>query len=343
MIPTGGRPSVELMMAVWSPGFYRVEDYARKVEGLAARTPDGIALEVESTRKNRWRIATKGRAKVVVSYRLTCDRRSVTMNWVAPDLIVLNGAASFVTFAEPDRRRTPHEVRLELPPGCQQSATAMAPAPDGRPDHYRAADYDTLVDSPIVAGKLSIHEFAVEGSRHLLVDAGEAGRWDGALAARNLEKMVRETRRFWGFLPFRALCLPQRVRPGGRRARAQGLDPADRRERGLGTPAGIRAMAIVRQSRIFSRFQREAAAAGRAGPVRLREPAVDQEPVDRRGADDVLRRPDHHPRRAGDARGVPGDAVVAHRAAPELTRPAGAVARGRVAGRLGLRHFGRGP
>ena len=40
-IPTGGRPSIELMMAVWSPGFYRVEDYARKVEDLSARTPDG--------------------------------------------------------------------------------------------------------------------------------------------------------------------------------------------------------------------------------------------------------------------------------------------------------------
>ena len=125
------------------------------------------------------------------------------MNWVAPDLVVLNGAASFLTFAEPDRRRRPHEVWLELPPGCQQSATALPPAPDGRPNHYRAADYDTLVDSPIVAGKLSIHEFEVEGSRHLLVDAGEAGQWDGDVAVRNLEKMVRETRRFWGFLPFR--------------------------------------------------------------------------------------------------------------------------------------------
>ncbi len=79
----------------------------------------------------------------------------------------------------------------------------MPPAADGRPNHYRAADYDTLVDSPIVAGKLSIHEFEVEGSRHLLVDAGETGQWDGVLAARNLERMVRETRRFWGFLPFR--------------------------------------------------------------------------------------------------------------------------------------------
>jgi predicted metalloprotease with PDZ domain len=48
-----------------------------------------------------------------------------------------------------------------------------------------------------------MHEFDVEGSRHLLVDAGEVGSWDGALAAKKLESMVRETRRFWGSLPFR--------------------------------------------------------------------------------------------------------------------------------------------
>ena len=153
-VPTEGRPAVELMMAVWSPGFYRVEDYAKKVEGVSARSPGRHgAAPSKATRKNRWRIDNKGGApKVVVSYRLTCDRRSVTMNWVAPDLIVLNGAAAFVTTRRARRRRRPHEVRLELPPGCRRSATAMAPAPDGLPDHYRAGDYDTLVDSPIVAG-----------------------------------------------------------------------------------------------------------------------------------------------------------------------------------------------
>jgi hypothetical protein len=30
------------MMAVWSPGFYRVEDYAKRVQGLSARTTDEI-------------------------------------------------------------------------------------------------------------------------------------------------------------------------------------------------------------------------------------------------------------------------------------------------------------
>ena len=33
--------SIEIMMAVWSPGFYRVEGYADQVENLEARTTDG--------------------------------------------------------------------------------------------------------------------------------------------------------------------------------------------------------------------------------------------------------------------------------------------------------------
>ena len=126
-IPTGQRPTVELRMAVWSPGFYRVEDYARNVHDLTVIRPDGTELRVEQT-KNRWLIHDAGPwATVAVSYRLTCDRKSVTQNWVSDDLIVLNGAASFVTLA--GQPNWPHEVHLDLPAGCKRSITAMAPAP----------------------------------------------------------------------------------------------------------------------------------------------------------------------------------------------------------------------
>ncbi len=212
-IPTGQRATVELMMAVWSPGFYRVEDYAKNIRNLSVTRPDGTQLAVEQT-KNRWLIHDAGPwATVSVSYRLACDRKSVTSNWVGDDLIVLNGAATFVTLV--GQPSLPHEVRLELPPKCKRSITAMAPAPDGLPDHYRAEDYDTLVDSPIVAGDLSIHEFEVAGSKHILADAGEVGPWDGEKASRNLEKMVRETHRFWGFLPFQRYVFLNVFRAGG--------------------------------------------------------------------------------------------------------------------------------
>ncbi len=212
-IPTGRRASIELMMAVWSPGFYRVEDYANRVQGLAARIPDGRTLEVEQTRKNRWRIQTGGAPGVIVSYRLLCNGRSVTANWVGDDLLVLNGAATFITLAEQARR--PHEVRLELAPKWKRAMTGLDAAPGGLPNHFRAADYDTLVDSPIVAGDLAVREFDLDGSKHYVVDAGEAGQWDGERAAQDLEKIVRETRRFWGFLPFKKYVFLNVFRQGG--------------------------------------------------------------------------------------------------------------------------------
>ena len=40
-IPTGKSASIDVMMPVWSPGFYRVEDYASRVQDVTALTPDG--------------------------------------------------------------------------------------------------------------------------------------------------------------------------------------------------------------------------------------------------------------------------------------------------------------
>ena len=212
-VPTARRDSVEMMMAVWSPGFYREERYASRLRDFTARAPDGTPLRVEQPTSNRWRIFTGGRPSVVVSYQLACQERSVTTNWVDDTLAVLNGAPTFVTLVENAHR--PHEVRLQLAGLWKQSMTSLEPAPDGIPNHYRARDYDELVDSPIVAGDLAVHEFEVGGSRHFLVNAGNAGQWDGAKAARDLQTIIEQHRRFWGTLPYKRYVFLNLFRRGG--------------------------------------------------------------------------------------------------------------------------------
>ena len=212
-IPTGNQPFIETMMPIWTPGFYRVEDYAARVEGISAHTSDGRALTIDQPKKNRWRIQTNGAARVIVSYRLLCNGRSVTTNSVSDDLAILNGGAAFVTLVEQIHR--PNEVRLELPAKWKGSMSGLDLASDGNPNHYKAEDYDTLVDSPIVAGNLAIHEFDIEGSKNYVVDAGAVGQWDGNLAATDLEKIVRENRRFWGFLPYKKYVFLNIFRAGG--------------------------------------------------------------------------------------------------------------------------------
>src|SRR5262249_45074083 len=211
--PTGGRASIALMMPVWTPGFYRVENHAGKVQDLAARAPGGEALTVTQHQKNRWTVQTGGARKVVVSYKLKCESKSVTTNWVGDDMAVLNGAATFLTLVETGPR--PHDVRLELAANWKQSMTGLDAAPGGKANPYPAADFDTLVDSPIVIGNLDVHEFDVAGSKHLVVNAGDFAGWDANKATADLAKLVEEHRRTWGFLPFKRYVFICVFRQGG--------------------------------------------------------------------------------------------------------------------------------
>jgi predicted metalloprotease with PDZ domain len=212
-IPTGGRASIDLMLPIWTPGYYVVEDYAARVQNLAARGPGGETLAVSKPKPNRWQIETAGAPVVNVSYTLVAQGRSVTSNWVDADLGVINGGAAFVTLAESARR--PHDVRLEMPASWKRSISGLEPAPGGQANHYRAADFDTLADSPIVAGDLTLTEFVVDGSTHVVADAGQHAQWDSRAGAAKLEKMVGEARTFWGFLPFKRYVFLNVFRQGG--------------------------------------------------------------------------------------------------------------------------------
>ncbi len=195
-IPTAGRPQVELMMAVWTQ--YVIREYAKNLEAVTARTTGGQPLAIEKSRKNRWRIETGGADPVMVSYRVYCHVMSVQDDWVDGEFALLNGAPTFLTLAEHAAR--PHDVRLILPPAWRISMTGMPAA--GGPHHYRAPDYEALVDSPIVAGNPAIHEFEVERKPHFLVDIGEDGVFDGARAAGSLTRIVEADARLWGGLPY---------------------------------------------------------------------------------------------------------------------------------------------
>ena len=211
--PTSGRAAIDLMMPVWSPGYYRVEPYAEHVDRVTARTAAGIDLGVERTQPNRWRVQTGGASIITLSYRVFGNERTVTTNEIGADYGVINGAPTFITLAESGSR--PHEVHLELPARWPRAVTGLEAAGDGQPNHFRAPDYETLVDSPILAGHLDVHEFTVAGRRHDVAAAGNTAGWDGDSATRDLARYVDEVYRFWGFLPYDHYSFLLLFRPGG--------------------------------------------------------------------------------------------------------------------------------
>ncbi len=195
-----GQPAIELMMAVWTPGSYLVREYERHVEGVTAKAPDGAALVVTKSQKNRWRIDAKGAPRVTVTYKVYGREMSVRTNWVESRFALLNGAPTFLTLVERGTTR-PHLVTLVLPAAWKTSVTSLAPVA-GEPHRYRAASYDELVDSPILVGNPTVHRFEVGGKPHVLANEGEAGVFDGTRAAADIARIVAEHERFWGSLPY---------------------------------------------------------------------------------------------------------------------------------------------
>jgi predicted metalloprotease with PDZ domain len=198
--PTGGKPEVELMLPVWSPGSYLVREYARNVEELRAATEGGAPLEAEKVAKNRWRVATLGNPWIVVRYGIYGRELSVRTNFVNQSFALVNGPATFLTLAGAENR--PYRVTVVPPPGWARVVTPLelAPAPAG--PSYEAADYDELVDSPLYLGNAEVLPFAVEGKEHRLVNDGGQGAWDGPRSAADLEKVVRTQAAFWGVVPY---------------------------------------------------------------------------------------------------------------------------------------------
>ncbi len=196
--PTGRRPQVELMMAVWTPGSYLVREYQRHVENLVA-TSDGKTLLVAKPVKNRWRIETGGAATVTVTYRVYGREMTVRNNWVESGFAMLNGAPTFITLA--DKTPRPHEVRLDLPAAWKGSATPLMPIA-GQPHSYRADDFDTIIDSPIVVGNPVVKTFEVDGKRHHLVLEGDPSLFDADRAAADVKKIVEAGKGVMGRLDY---------------------------------------------------------------------------------------------------------------------------------------------
>lgn len=202
--PTDGA-DLELMMAVWTPGSYLVREFARHVERFEAHSGDR-ALDFEKVSKNRWRIDTSGLGpddEIEIRYRVYCRELTVRTNFVDSSFAILNGAPTFLVPADTDGPApASYQIQVELPDGWQRT---VSPLPEVAPHTYRAADYDTLVDSPLYAGNGTVKRFDVAGVPHLLLDhpaQDEASPWDSDRAAADTEKIVRAQRELWGHLPY---------------------------------------------------------------------------------------------------------------------------------------------
>src|ERR1051325_7775044 len=76
--------SVSVSMPAWSPGMYRIENYARNVQDFRATDTRNQSLQWQKTDKQTWRIAKANADDIQVRYKVYSTALSDDMADVAP-------------------------------------------------------------------------------------------------------------------------------------------------------------------------------------------------------------------------------------------------------------------
>ena len=184
-----------LQLPTWRTGRYQILNQADNLRQLSA-TLDGKAVVLSKVDKSRWQLASKVAGKLVVTYQIYGNALAERLLHIDDSHLFMD--ASGALMYSPDSRQQPVEVRLQLPSNWRAYSGMQAVAEN----HFRAANYDVLVDSPIEAGINSAYDFQVDGRHYQLVIWG-AGNYDGQQMARDLEKMVVASQAIWQGYPFK--------------------------------------------------------------------------------------------------------------------------------------------
>lgn len=155
---------LRLQLPTWAPGWYTIENYAKNILRFTVTDAKGARLQPMMTRKQTWRVDTKGINRIKVEFDYRADILALNQAKIAKDFAFFTGIELFL-MAEGHRDR-PSTVRFELPSGWK---IISAMKETSEPNTFTASDYDALVDAPTEMGRFDLLKFEVAGKPHYLV------------------------------------------------------------------------------------------------------------------------------------------------------------------------------
>jgi len=205
-------PEQQFSLPVWIPGSYMVREFSRHLSRIEARQGAQPRAVVQLA-KDRWSVATGGRAALVVSYFVYAFDASVRTAWLTESRGFFN--ATSLCLAVDGRTAEPQRVELYRLPAGWDVATAMtrigAPAPlragkgvkparpaaPARTQSFESADYDELADHPFELGAFWRGQFTSHGVVHEFVVSGAWPQFDGARLLADTQRICDEEIAFW--------------------------------------------------------------------------------------------------------------------------------------------------
>ncbi|NNE46705.1 MAG: peptidase [Rhodothermales bacterium] len=149
-----------------APGTYQVMDMGRFVRSFEAFDASGVPVPTEEVTAGRWQFSRPGdvasvRYEIAETWDTPVDEHPIYMmagSSIEDDHVFINGQTVF-GFAS-GMQGTPLRIQFDHP----ASWTVGTALPRGEDGLYHADDYDHIVDSPVLMGRLSFAEVDVRGT-----------------------------------------------------------------------------------------------------------------------------------------------------------------------------------
>ncbi|MFC5283795.1 M61 family metallopeptidase [Pedobacter alpinus] len=190
------KDEITVKMPTWAPGSYLIREFSKNIESFAVNA-NKTSVPFEKVAKNAWKIKTKGKNAITITYRVYSFEVSVRTSYVDASHAFLSPTGIFMyvdgSLGEPST------VTIEPFTGWAKVSTGLQPIPDKAFTYY-AKNFDWLFDSPIEVGNQDVFEFMAAGVRHevAMVNAGE---YDKEKLKRDMAKIVEKETAIFGENP----------------------------------------------------------------------------------------------------------------------------------------------
>jgi predicted metalloprotease with PDZ domain len=155
--------TIDFKMPAWTPGYYRILNFAKNVRQFSAEDGNGKAIECEQAADNIWRVKTNGENEIVLSYDVYANGRSVAESMLNRSRAFISPTSVFMYIES--RIDNPVTVTIKPHKSFNQISTGLDPV-EGKENTFTAPNFDTLYDCPIFIDNQEIISFEVKEIPH---------------------------------------------------------------------------------------------------------------------------------------------------------------------------------
>jgi len=192
-------------LPTWIPGSYLIREFAQHVQKVTA-TCDGKLIAIDKTSKDTWQAEA-------------CDYAfdvSVRGSYLDNTRAFFNGTSVFLEVV--GQENEPVDLHIQkIEDDCAEDWEVACTYPIIKVDkqgygHYRAENYEQLIDHPVEIAQLTDENFDVNGIPHKMIFSGQH-RGDLPRLAKDLEKICAEHVKMFGELPVEQYLFQTLVTP----------------------------------------------------------------------------------------------------------------------------------